>query len=172
MTARAFIGLGGNQGDVASSFRSALVSLAALPMTRVVHVSSLYASPAWGGVPQEDYLNAVLEIATGLPALTLLDALLAIERAHGRDRNAGQRWGPRPLDCDILLYADAVIDSEQLQVPHPRMAERAFVLLPLAEIAPDLNIPGLGALKPLIEHISEQPIRRCAEGLPHVHQSR
>ena len=172
MAARVFIGLGGNQGDVAAAFGPATAAITALPETQATAMSSLYASPAWGGVPQEDYLNAVLEIATGLPALTLLDALLAIERAHGRDRNAEQRWGPRPLDCDILLYADAVIDSEQLQVPHPRMAERAFVLLPLAEIAPDLNIPGLGALKPLIQHISEQPIRRCAEGLLHVHQPR
>ncbi|MFN5702937.1 MAG: 2-amino-4-hydroxy-6-hydroxymethyldihydropteridine diphosphokinase, partial [Gammaproteobacteria bacterium] len=82
------------------------------------------------------------------------------------------RWGPRPLDCDILLYADAIIDSERLQVPHPRMAERAFVLLPLAEIAPDLSIPGLGTLMPLLDRISEQPIRRLAEGIPNVLQLR
>lgn len=168
---RAFIGLGGNQGDVVASFHSAVASVAALPTTRVIAVSGLYASPPWGGVVQDDYLNTVIEIETDLPAAALLEALLAIERTHGRDRAAVPRWGPRPLDCDILLYADMVIDSEKLQVPHPRMAERAFVLVPLAEIAPDLNIPGLGALMPLLERISEQPIRRIAEGMPNVHQS-
>lgn len=172
MAARAFIGLGGNLGDVTSSFRSAAASIAALPETRVITGSGLYASPAWGGLAQPDYLNAVLEIDTGLSAIALLEALLAIERVHGRDRSVAPRWGPRPLDCDILLYADAIIDSECLQVPHPRMAERAFVLLPLAEIAPDLSVPGLGALMPLLDHISEQPIRRLAEGIPNVHQPR
>ena len=172
MAVRAYIGLGGNLGDVAASFRSAAASIAALPDTQIVTGSGLYASPPWGGVAQPDYLNAVLGIDTGLPALALLEALLAIERAHGRDRGAGLRWGPRPLDCDILLFADAVIDSGRLQVPHPRMAERAFVLVPLAEIAPDLDIPGLGALRPLLDRVSEQPIRRIAEGIPHVHQPR
>ncbi|WP_297799164.1 2-amino-4-hydroxy-6-hydroxymethyldihydropteridine diphosphokinase [Arenimonas sp. GDDSR-1] len=170
MTVRAFIGLGGNQGDVPARFRSALEAIAMLPKTRIAAVSGLYSSPAWGGMLQDDYTNAVIEVDTALAPEALLDALLAIEQAHGRDRSAGPRWGPRPLDCDILLYADTVIDGGRLQVPHPRMAERAFVLLPLAEIAPDLCIPGLGALKPLLERISEQPIRRIAEGLPHVHQ--
>ena len=168
MAARAFIGLGGNQGDVAATFRLATRAIAALPQTDVIEVSSLYASPAWGGVVQEDFLNAVVEIDTALPAPALLEALLAIERAQGRDRESGPRWGPRPLDCDILLYDDLRIDSEQLQVPHPRMAERAFVLIPLAEIAPELTVPGLGALMPLIDRVSEQPIRRIAEGLTHV----
>ncbi len=172
MAARTFIGLGGNLGDVATSFRSAAASIAALPETHVITGSGLYASPAWGGLAQPDYLNAVLEIDTGLSAIALLEALLAIERAHGRDRSAAPRWGPRPLDCDILLYADTIIDSERLQVPHPRMAERAFVLLPLAEIAPDLSIPGLGTLMPLLDRISEQPIRRLAEGIPNVLQLR
>lgn len=171
MGARAFIGLGGNQGDVAGHFHSAIAAIAALPVTRVAAVSGLYSSPAWGGVAQDDYINAVIAIDTALPPLALLDALLAIERAHGRDRSVERRWGPRTLDCDILLYADAVIDSNRLQVPHPHMAERAFVLLPLVEIAPGLCIPGLGAVKPLLERLSEQPIRRIAEGTPHVHQS-
>jgi 2-amino-4-hydroxy-6-hydroxymethyldihydropteridine diphosphokinase len=171
LATRAFIGLGGNLGDVAASFRAAATSIAALPETRVIAGSSLYASPAWGGVAQPDYLNAVLEIDTGLSAIALLEALLAIERTHGRDRSLAPRWGPRPLDCDILLFADAIIDNECLQVPHPRMAERAFVLLPLAEIAPDLSVPGLGALMPLLDRISEQPIRRLAEGIPNVHQT-
>lgn len=172
MAARVFIGLGGNQGDVAAAFGSATAAIAALPETRATAMSSLYASPAWGGVVQEDYVNAVLEIDTGLAPEALLESLLAIERAHGRDRSAGPRWGPRPLDCDILLYDDVKMDTDQLQVPHPRMAERAFVLIPLAEIAPDLTIPGLGALMPLVHRISEQPIRRIARGTLHVHQPR
>ncbi|WP_395770781.1 2-amino-4-hydroxy-6-hydroxymethyldihydropteridine diphosphokinase [Arenimonas sp.] len=172
MAVRAFIGLGGNQGDVTAAFGSATAAIAALPMTRVIVMSGLYASPALGGVVQEDYINAVLEIDTAMTAEALLEGLLSIERAHGRDRSTGPRWGPRPLDCDILLYAEARIESDRLQVPHPRMAERAFVLIPLAEIDPDLTIPGLGALMPLVDRVSEQPIRRIAEGIVHVYQPR
>jgi 2-amino-4-hydroxy-6-hydroxymethyldihydropteridine diphosphokinase len=170
MATRVFIGLGGNQGDVVAAFHSASAALAGLPKTRVTAISSLYASPPWGGVVQDDYINAVVEIDTALPAEALLKALLAIERAHGRDRGTGLRWGPRLLDCDILLYGDVKIDTPQLQIPHPRMAERAFVLIPLAEIAPELTVPGLGALMPLMSRVSEQPIRRIAQGIAHVYQ--
>lgn len=171
MAVRAFIGLGGNQGDVIAAFHSAVASIAALSATRILAVSGLYSSPAWGGIMQDDYLNAVLEIETELLPESLLDELLAIEQAHGRIRSETQRWGPRTLDCDILLYGVRQIATERLQVPHPRLVDRAFVLVPLAEIAPDLSIPGRGFLGLLINRISDQSIRRVAEGIMHVQQS-
>ena len=109
----------------------------------------IVAAGAWqtapvGGIAQADFINAVAELDTALPALDLLHALFAIERAHGRDRSREQRWGPRTLDLDVLIYGDEIITLDGLSVPHPRMAERRFVLAPLAEIAPDVMIPGIG----------------------------
>ncbi len=170
MSERVFIGLGGNQGDSAAILRSAAEAIAELPRTRLVAVSGSYRTPAWGGVEQPDYLNAVLELDTALPPGVLLHELLDIERRHGRDRQAEARWGPRTLDCDILLYGQRRIDAEGLQVPHPRMAERAFVLVPLAELAPDLTVPGQGALMALLAALPQQPIERIAEGGAHVRQ--
>lgn len=130
----AFIGLGANLGDAAAALRSALSALAALPGTRLENVSSLYRSaPLDAGGP--DYLNAVAHIRTELPPHDLLAALQAIEHAAGRQRP--YRNAPRTLDLDILLYGEEHITSDQLTVPHPRMHERAFVLLPLAELAPE-----------------------------------
>jgi len=130
----AFIGLGANLGDAGAALRSALDELAALPQTRLMKASSLYRSaPVDAGGP--DYLNAVARIETGLAPLDLLDALQAIELAHGRERpyvNA-----PRTLDLDLLLYGSEQIATPRLTVPHPRMLDRAFVLLPLTEIAPE-----------------------------------
>ena len=143
---RAWIGLGGNVGDVAATFASARTALEATAGVRVVNDSRLYRTPAWGVTDQPDFINAVLELRTTLAPLALLDRLQAIERAHGRDRAREQRWGPRTLDLDLLAFNDVVLDTPALQLPHPRLAERAFVLVPWAEIAPDLALPGLGRI--------------------------
>lgn len=148
----AAVGLGGNQGDVASTLGQAMRALGELPSTRLLARSRAYRSPAWGLTDQPDFINAAVLLETGLDAPALLDALLRIERAHGRDRDtAGAlRWGPRPLDLDLLVHGDAVIDAPGLVVPHPHLHERAFVLVPLAEIAPDLHVPGRGRVADLL----------------------
>ncbi len=135
----AWIGLGANLGDRGAALAQAVQALAALPATRCLKVSGLYASaPIDAGGP--DYLNAVAELATRLAPLDLLDALQALEQAAGRERP--YRNAPRTLDLDLLLYGDQQIQTERLTVPHPRLAERAFVLLPLAEIAPERVTPA------------------------------
>lgn len=144
MTTVAAVGLGANLGDARSSVHDAIAALALLPTTRLLRASKLYRTPAWGQVEQPDFINAVALLETGLGARALLDRLLAIERDFGRVRTAGERWGPRSLDLDLLLFGDGVIDEPGLQVPHPHLHERAFVLLPLAEIAPEMRIPGAG----------------------------
>ncbi|MDI1253655.1 2-amino-4-hydroxy-6-hydroxymethyldihydropteridine diphosphokinase [Thermomonas sp.] len=140
----AVVGLGANLGDAEASVHGAIVVLDLLPATRLLRASKLYRTPAWGQTEQPDFINAVVMLETGLGARALLDRLLAIERDCGRIRTAGERWGPRTLDLDLLLFGDEVINEPGLQVPHPHLHERAFVLLPLAEIAPELPIPGIG----------------------------
>ncbi len=140
----AFVGLGGNVGDAAAALRAAFAELDALPGTRLLRVSRLYRTPAWGVEDQPDFVNAAAMLETGLDAQALLGHLLAIERAHGRERADDRRWGPRTLDLDLLLYADATIDEPGLRVPHPRLHLRAFALRPLVEIAPDAALPGIG----------------------------
>lgn len=164
MPERVFIGLGGNLGDVPACLRSARRRIGNLPQTRVVQASGLYRSPAWGGIEQPDYTNAVLEIRTGLAPEELLAGLLAIEREHGRQRGNETRWGPRTLDCDMLLFGERRLQSPALRVPHPRMAERAFVLLPLAEIAPGLVLPGIGPLDALVRQLQADAIERLERG--------
>lgn len=149
MNVRAFIGLGANLDDPARHVSGALLALAELPSTRVTAHSGLYSTPPMGPPGQPDYINAVAAIDTRLAALDLLDCLQELERMHGRQRG-GERWGPRPLDLDILLYGDLRIEHPRLRVPHPGLHERAFVLYPLAEIAPDLDVPGRGALHGLL----------------------
>lgn len=130
------LGLGGNVGDVAATMRAALASLAATGEVKLVSVSSLWATPPWGRTDQPDFLNAVAEISTVLSPRALLERALAVE--HDSRRVRGERWGPRTLDIDILLFGDRAIDEEGLHVPHPRIGERAFVTIPMAEIAPDI----------------------------------
>ncbi|WP_043798004.1 2-amino-4-hydroxy-6-hydroxymethyldihydropteridine diphosphokinase [Arenimonas composti] len=147
---RAYVGLGGNQGDVAATLQSALAALAALPGTTLAARSSFWHTPPWGDTAQPPFLNAVAALDTALSPMPLLGALLAIERAHGRDRGAdARRWGPRPLDLDLLLHGDTVLAEPGLELPHPRLHQRAFVLVPLAEIAPDLVVPGRGRVADL-----------------------
>lgn len=148
----ALIGLGGNLGDVRSRLEAAIVALDAVPGIRVTARSRFYRTPPWGPVAQPDFVNAAVAVDTSLDAHALLDALLATERAFGRVRD-GERWGPRTLDLDLLAYGDAVVADERLTVPHPRIAERAFVLLPLADIAPEAVLPGLGRVAGLLAAI-------------------
>lgn len=143
----ALVGLGGNLGDAAATLRRAFQELDALPQTRLVRASRLYRSRAWGRTDQPDFINAVAMLETTLDARELLDAMLGIEHGAGRERHADERWGPRTLDLDLLLFGDAVIDEPGLHVPHPHLHERAFALLPLVEIAPDAMIPGIGAAR-------------------------
>ncbi len=140
----AHVGLGGNVGDVPATLLAALAEIDDLPATRVIARSRFYRTAPVGGIAQDDFVNAVARIETRLPASSLLEGLFAIERAHGRDRRREQRWGPRTLDLDLLLLGDQCIAAEGLTVPHPRIAERAFVLVPLVEVSPDVVIPGLG----------------------------
>jgi len=133
--------LGSNLDDPVGQVRRAFAELDALPDTRLVARSRLYRTAAVGP-PQPDYVNAAAVLDTELAANALFDGLLAIEVAHGRVRS--ERWGPRTLDLDLLVYGDAVIDTPRLTVPHPQLARRPFVLVPLAEVADDLVVPGLG----------------------------
>jgi len=136
---RAFIGFGSNLGDRLENLRRAKSSLGDRDGIQVVRASRVFET-APVGPPQPDYLNAVAEVQTVLSPSSLLGACLDVERAIGRVRT--ERWGPRVIDLDLLLYGDAVIDQPGLQVPHPRMHERAFVLVPLLELEPDPMLPG------------------------------
>lgn len=144
----AYIGLGSNLDDPASQLRRAFAELAELPGTQLDATSSLYTSRPLGPSAQPDYINAVARLTTGLPPLVLLDALQQIE--HDHQRLPTERWGPRTLDLDLLLYADQRLDLDRLTVPHPEMHRRDFVLRPLLEIAPGLVIPGHGGLRHLL----------------------
>lgn len=148
MTA-AYLALGSNLDDPASQLRAALEELAAAPHCRIGAVSSAYHSAAVGPGNQADYLNAVLKLTTSLTALELLSTTQTIETKRGRIR--GERWAARTLDIDILLFGDEIIDTTTLQVPHPRMPERNFVLYPLAEIANQkMVLPSMGVLGSLL----------------------
>ena len=157
---RAFIGLGGNLGDPRAAMRAALARLDADPLTQVVRVSSLYRTPPWGKTDQPDFLNAVVEVETRLSPRQLLDLCLTVEAELHRVRT--ERWGPRSIDLDVLAYGDRMVEEEGLRIPHPRIAERAFVLVPLAEIAPDLAIGGRTA-RDLLAGLESGGIR-LAEG--------
>lgn len=139
---RAHIAFGGNVGDVERNLRRALEAVAALPGTRVKRVSSLYRTAPVGLEDQPEFVNGALEVETALGPEELLGQLLDIETALGRTRDV--RWGPRTVDLDLILYEDQVLRSPALELPHPRMHERGFVLVPLAEIATETVHPGLG----------------------------
>jgi 2-amino-4-hydroxy-6-hydroxymethyldihydropteridine diphosphokinase len=155
----AYVGLGANLDDPAEQLRRALDELTRLPGTRLTARSPLYKSPPLGPPDQPDYINAVAALDTTLAPLELLGALQTIEQRHGR-RHDGTRWGPRSLDLDILLYGELVLDTPDLVLPHPGLHERAFVLYPLMDIAPELVIPGRGMLRALRERHREARIER------------
>ena len=153
-----YIGLGSNLGDREAHLSKARENIAE-EVGRIVSASSLYDTAPWGPIPQENYLNQVVRIATDLPPRELLGCLHGIERAAGRERASEVRYGPRTLDLDILFYAGRTIEEDGLTIPHPRIAERAFVLVPLAEIAPKLSI-GRSTIDELVTRLDTQGIRR------------
>ncbi len=148
MSVTAYVGLGANLGDPRHQLRAALEGLQALAAAGTLRRSRLYRTAPVGPTGQPDYLNAVAALETELEPLPLLRELLELERAAGRERRV--RWGPRTLDLDLLLYDDRCIESPELTLPHPRIPERAFVLLPLADLDPTLFIPGRGQVGALL----------------------
>ena len=155
---RAYVGLGANLGDAAAAMESTLAALAEISATTVVARSRTYRSAPVDAVGP-DYLNAVVAIDTELSPTELLTALQRIEQAHGRERSFPN--APRTLDLDLLLFGDQTIDIPGLQVPHPRLHERAFVLLPLNEVARDVLIPGRGPLRQFLSGVAQQRIEVC-----------
>lgn len=162
MTAQfAFIGLGSNLGDPRAQVLRALQALDGLPGTRLVARSALYRSAPVGYLEQPDFINAVAQVQTALAPRELLDALLALEHGHGRTREF--RNSPRTLDLDVLLYADKLHHEPGLTVPHPQMHLRAFVLLPLLEIAPGCAIPGIGSAQEALRQCGDQQVERVTD---------
>lgn len=161
MTVRAYIGLGSNLGDREGRLRAAVEALGRTAGISVAAESAVYVSaPVGASEPQPDYFNAVVAIDTTLAPRALLDALQRIEHDAGRARVAGERNAARTLDLDILLIGDMTVDLPGLHVPHPRLQDRAFVVLPLLEIAPDCVVPGLGPLRALLPGVAGQRITR------------
>ncbi|MEJ6123738.1 2-amino-4-hydroxy-6-hydroxymethyldihydropteridine diphosphokinase [Vibrio sp. 2-Bac 85] len=146
-----YIGIGSNQAQPIEQAKQAITALSNIKDTKLLMCSSLYRSAPMGPQDQPDYINAVAKLETTLSALELLDALQVIEQEQGRERKA-LRWGPRTLDLDILLYADQEIENERLTVPHYGMKEREFVLYPLFEIAPTLQMPNGTSLIEILKH--------------------
>ncbi len=155
---RAYVGLGANLGDAAAALESAVAAMAEISATTVVARSRTYRSAPLDSTGP-DYLNAVVAIDTELPPTELLSALQRIEQAHGRERPFPN--APRTLDLDLLLFGDQTIDIPGLQVPHPRLHERAFALLPLNEVARDVLIPGRGPLRQFLSGVAQQRIEVC-----------
>jgi 2-amino-4-hydroxy-6-hydroxymethyldihydropteridine diphosphokinase len=153
---RAWIGLGSNLGDPVATLRSALQALARLAQSHLIGQSRLYRSAAWGLAAQPDFINGVALIETSLPARALLDAMLDVEQGFGRVRR--ERWGPRVLDLDLLLYGQSIIDAPGLHVPHPHLHERAFALVPMLEVDPDVVIPGRGPARAALAVLASEPI--------------
>lgn len=140
--ADALIALGGNVGDVRATFKQAISHICGMAQAALLARSSDYATPPWGDEQQPGFVNACIEIETGLDPHALLFTLHKIENKFGRDRSTERRWGPRTLDLDLIAYDDVKLNRPELTLPHPRLFERAFVLIPLAEIAPDRVIAG------------------------------
>ena len=153
----AALSLGGNIGDVAAAFRHALARFAATPGVGLVAQSSIWRTGAWGKSDQPDFLNMAVLVRTSLAPRGLLELCLTIEQERGRQRN--QRWGPRTLDIDVLTYGDQRIDEPGLTIPHPHLHERAFVLAPLAEIAPDMRVAGVRVVA-LLKHADAKGVKK------------
>lgn len=156
----AYVGLGSNLGDPARQVRCALEELSHLPRTRLVAASDLYENPPFGAPGQPDFVNAVAGLLTQLAPLDLFRELRRIELAHGRDRSTGDKWGPRRLDLDLLVYGGVTLDLPELKIPHPGIAGRNFVLWPLYEIAPGLIIPGLGKAAELVRPLDRRGLKK------------
>jgi 2-amino-4-hydroxy-6-hydroxymethyldihydropteridine diphosphokinase len=156
------IALGGNVGDVRATFDKAIAHICGMAQAALLARSSDYATPPWGHQQQDRFINACIEIETSLDPHALLFTLHRIEQKFGRDRTAETRWGPRTLDLDLLAYDDATIDKPELTLPHPRLFERAFVLVPLAEIAPERILAGR-RVKDALAQLSTAGIERLPD---------
>ena len=163
METTVYIGLGSNLDNPVAHLRRAFAELAELPDTRMHKRSHLYQSKPLGPQDQPDYLNAVAALQTQLEARELMQHLRKIEQHHGRQRNPGNRWGPRILDLDLLLYGELTLQTPELTLPHPELHKRSFVLYPLAELAPDLIVPGHGAVRWLRERCTSPAIELYEE---------
>lgn len=158
----AYVGMGSNIDDPPRQLDRATAALARLEATRLVVVSSYFRNPPFGPVRQPDFVNAVAALLTQLPPVELLAALQRIEREHGRGPSPGLRWGPRVLDLDLLVFGGLRLTQSGLVLPHPGIAQRNFVLLPLAEIAPGLDVPGLGQVSDLLGRVDQAGMERLA----------
>ena len=163
MTIRVYIGIGSNLNDPVKQVLEAVEELEMIPDTILVERSSLYSGKPMGPADQPDYVNAVVSLDTLLSAEDLHQALTGIEDMQGRDRS-GEKWGPRILDLDLLMYGNMAIDTETLTVPHPGMHERDFVMIPLEEIAGNLKIPGQGFIYSLINKCETHSLKKLITG--------
>lgn len=154
-----YIGLGSNLQDPRQQLESAIIYLGNIQQSEIIQCSSFYKSRPMGPAEQPDYLNAVVSLKTKLEPLALLNELQAIEKTHGRVRD-GQRWGPRTLDLDLLLFDQLILDNPRLIIPHPGLHKRTFVLYPLYEIIQEITIPGKGSLSDLIALCSEDDLEK------------
>jgi 2-amino-4-hydroxy-6-hydroxymethyldihydropteridine diphosphokinase len=160
--ASVIIALGGNVGDVRATFETAISDICSLAKASLLARSSDYVTPPWGDTEQPPFTNACIEIETSIGPLELLAVLQRIERTLGRDRTKERRWGPRSLDLDLIAYDDVTIDRPELTLPHPRWFERAFVLVPLAEIAPDRQIAAR-SVAAVLEEVGRAGITRLPD---------
>ena len=160
--ASAIISLGGNVGDARATFKKAIAEICRVAQAGLLARSSDYSTPPWGDMQQAQFVNACIEIQTTLAPLSLLSVLLTIERTFGRDRSRERRWGPRTLDLDLIAYDDISMVQPELTLPHPRLFDRAFVLVPLAEIAPDRLIAGR-RVKAALAEIGSEGIERLPD---------
>ena len=156
---RAFVAFGGNVGDARDTIARGIAQFCDGDRIRLIARSSDYRTPPWGKTDQAAFINACIAIDTGLTPLGLLDRAHEVERAFGRDRHKEERWGPRSLDIDLLTYGEETLDDPKLTLPHPRLFERAFVLVPLSEIAPDAVIAGR-SLREVLDRLDQSGIER------------
>ena len=154
-----YIGLGSNLDNPEQHIKSAIGALGELQSCTLIKASSLYKTKPVGPQDQDDFINAVIELETELEAIALLNALQTIEQKHGRKRK-DERWGPRTLDLDIIMFGNEIINNEQLTIPHVEMKNRAFVMVPLAEINPDGVIAGQGAIKDALSRLDAGGVER------------
>jgi 2-amino-4-hydroxy-6-hydroxymethyldihydropteridine diphosphokinase len=159
--AEVLVGLGGNLGEVRTTLDRAVAAFCDGTEVRLLAQSSDYQTPPWGVVDQPPFVNRCMSVATALAPRALLDRALEVERMFGRDRDREQRWGPRPIDIDLLAYDDVAIAEPGLTLPHPRLFERAFVLVPLAEIVPDRVIAGV-RVRDALARVDAHGIERLA----------
>lgn len=149
---KAWLGLGSNLQQPVAQLKDAIGKLGSTEGVEILRASRLYRTPPWGDESQDDFINAVVQIETSLDPIPLLHGLQSIENEMGRQRSE-RRWGPRLIDIDLLLYGDLQCHLQELELPHPRMHERAFVLVPLCELDATLEIPGLGVVDELLKQL-------------------